>query len=153
MRTIILALCTFIAFSPSVRASELGIASVKQPIYLLGSGADTIIRIVDVPFVTLYADPEWRFSAICQPFVPPTEGSWQDPHDVNLTSLYGIGVSGTYKKDSPDIKVVIDVSKAKVPENYPFTMEQVLDAVATCVKLMYPPRAKDEGALEIEILR
>lgn len=127
--------------------------TVKQPLFLVETGRDSIIHILDVPFVTRYADPEWRFSAICQPFTPATEGSWRDPDDVNLVSLYGIKVSGTYKEGSADLRVVVDASKAKVPEHYPFTLDQVIDSTVTCVKLMYPPRPKEEGLLEIEVVR
>lgn len=49
--------------------------------------------------------------------------------------------------------VTVDASKAIQPEGYPFTIEQVIDAVVTCVKIMYPPRPADEGALEIVITR
>ena len=111
-----------------------------------------MIRIVDVPFATMWADPEWRFSAISRPFVPATDGSWREPHDVNLASLYGITVSGTYKKNSRDIEVVIDASKAVVPPGYPFTIEQVVDAVTTCVKLMYPAKPEEEGKLLINVI-
>ncbi len=38
----------------------------------------------------------------------------------------------------PFFVVTIDASKAKVPEGYPFTIAQVIDAVETCAKLMYP---------------
>ena len=36
-----------------------------------------------------------------------------------------------------DVLVTIDASKAAQPEGYPFSIEQVIDAVATCVKIMY----------------
>ncbi len=135
-----------------LQGSQLGLRSVKQPLYLHGSDESPGISITDVPFVTHYADPEWRFPAICQPFVPPTDGSWKTPHDVNLASLYGITVSGTYENGSPDFAVTIDASKAKVPEGYPFTIAQVIDSVETCVKLMYPARPEQEGKLEIKTI-
>ncbi|MEO5713573.1 MAG: hypothetical protein ABIT37_08785, partial [Luteolibacter sp.] len=96
----------------SASGSELGLTSVKQPVYLIGSDSDAVIRIVDVPFATRWSDPEWRFTAICRPFIPATDGSWKEPHDINLTSLYGITVVGTSKKGSLDIEVVVDASKA-----------------------------------------
>ena len=76
---------------------------------------------------------------------------------MNLASLYKIVVYGTYKKTenwevSRDIEVTIDLSKAAVPKDYPFTLEQVTDAVITCIKLMYPPRPESEGKLEIKII-
>jgi hypothetical protein len=133
-------------------ASLLGLTSVKQPTYLLGTDSDSIIRIVDVPFVTRWADPEWKFSAICRPFIPATDGSWKDPHDVNLASLYGIVVSGAYKQGTLDMVVTIDASNAKVPPRYPFTVEQVVEAVTTCVKLMHPPRPEEDGKLYINVI-
>lgn len=133
-------------------ATVMGLTSVKQPVFLLESDEEMRIRIIDVPFVTAWADPEWRFSAIGKPFIPATDDSWREPGDVNLTSLCRIKVSGTYKQDSEDVEVIIDASKAAVPDGYPFTLDQVLDAVTTCVKLMYPPRPEDEGKLEIKVV-
>ena len=72
---------------------------------------------------------------------------------MNLASVYAIAVGGTYKEDSPDMLVTIDISKASVPEGYPFTIAQVTQAVETCVRLMYPASPKDEGQLEIQIIR
>ncbi|HEY6153280.1 MAG TPA: hypothetical protein VIW07_06035 [Candidatus Udaeobacter sp.] len=133
-------------------ASELGLTSVTQPLYLHGSESDTRIAFESVPYVTSAADPEWRFSAISVPFIPPTSGSWH-AHDVNLASIYHIVVNGTYAENSKDVLVTIDASKATQPEGYPFTVEQVIDAVATCVKIMYPERPLDEGALKISVVR
>jgi len=93
-----------------------------------------------------------RFSAICVPFVPPTRGSWR-AHDINLASIYRITVDGTYGKDSKDILVNVDASRATQPEGYPFTVEQVIEAVVTCVQIMYPQRPLDEGALKISVVR
>jgi hypothetical protein len=59
----------------SVSASHLGLTSVKQPVYLTGTESDSVIHIIDVPFATMWADPEWRFTAIGRPFVPATDGS------------------------------------------------------------------------------
>ena len=135
-----------------LQGSQLSLRFVKQPLYLHGGDESPGIAITDVPFVSHYADPEWRFPAICQPFIPPTDGSWKTPHDVNLASLYGITVGGTYKKGSNHFTVTIDASKAKVPEGYPFTIAQVIDSVETCVKLMYPAKPEIEGKLEIVLV-
>jgi hypothetical protein len=134
-----------------LHASLLSLRSVKQPLYLHGSDEDLTIRITDVPIVSFYADPEWRFSAISKPFVPATDGGVKTPGDVNLVSLYGVKVTGTFAKNNLDMEVVIDASAAKVPEGYPFTIAQVTDAAATCVKLMYPSRPEIEGKLLITI--
>jgi hypothetical protein len=133
-------------------ASELRIEVVTQPLYLHGSEAVPQITFQPVPLVTFHSDPEWRFAGISTPFVPPTDGSWK-PQDINLTSLYRITVNGTYKENGRDVLVTIDASKAKQPEDYPFTVEQVIDAVVTCVKTMFPPRPTEDGELEISITR
>src|SRR5258705_12555929 len=92
-------------------ASELGLTSVTQPLYLHGSDADPRIAFESVPYVTSAADPEWRFSAISVPFIPPTSGSWR-AHDVNLASMYHIAVNGIYTDNGKDVLVTIDASKA-----------------------------------------
>ena len=142
----------FLSLTAVASASELRLDSISLPLYLHGSESDSRITIVAVPFVSFFASPEWRFPAISKPFVPPTDGTWK-PHDVNLASVYGLVVSGGTKEDSMDMVVTIDASKAAVPEGYPFSVEQVIAAVETCVKLAYPPRPSDEGALEIVITR
>ena len=131
--------------------SILRLETVTQPLYLHGSETDSRISLEAVPLVTHASDPEWRFAAICAPFIPP--GSWRQPHDVNLASLYHIKVNGTYKEDGKDILVTVDASKATQPDGYPFTVEQVIEAVVTCVKIMYPQRPPDEGAFDITITR
>ena len=133
-------------------ASQLGLTNVTQPLYLHGSEADPRIAFESVPYVTAASDPEWRFSAISVPFIPPTSGSWR-AHDVNLASIYHIVVDGTYAENGKDMLVTVDASKAAQPEGYPFSVEQVIDAVVTCVKIMYPERPPDEGALKISVVR
>ena len=140
----------FVVVPPLLFGSELGLTTVTQPLYLHGSESDSRISLEPVPYVTSESDPEWRFSAICVPFVPPSRGSWR-AHDINLASLYRIKVEGTYGEDGKDVVVNVDASKATQPEGYPFTVEQVVDAVVTCVKIMYPQRPADEGALKISI--
>ena len=137
---------------PIAWCSVLRLDTVSLPLYLHGSDEDPTISIRQVPFATFGADPEWRFSAISTPFMPPT-GNAVKTCDVNVTTLYGITVEGNYKETGKDMVVTINASKAVQPEGYPFTVEQVIDAVSTCVKLMYPPRPADEGALEIVITR
>jgi len=145
-------LLLFLSFSAIATGTELRLTSVTQPLYLHGSDTDPRISIESVPYVTFGADPEWRFTAISVPFVPPTGGP-KPSHDVNLASLYHVIVAGTYKEDGKNILVTVDASKALQPKGYPFTIEQVIDAVVTCVKIMYPQRPPDEGALDIVITR
>ncbi len=131
------------AFCTSLRLTE-----VAQPLYLHGSDTDPVISFQDVPFVTSTSDPEWRFGAIAVPCVPSTDSA-SGAGDINITSVYKIRVTGTYAYDNKELVVTIDASDAEVPDGYPFTMEQAIDAVETCVKIMYPQRPPDEGSLRI----
>ncbi|HWB04951.1 MAG TPA: hypothetical protein VG796_18120 [Verrucomicrobiales bacterium] len=136
MKTILAALFLTCAMA---HASLLGMAMIKQPVYVHGSDTDVEIAIIDVPIVMLLTAPESTIGAIAQPFIPPATKAWKDPHDVNLTSRYGIKVSAVQETETSMV-VTVDAAKAKVPEGYPFTIDQVADAVSTCVKLMSPAR-------------
>lgn len=50
------------------------------------------------------------------------------------------------------VTITIDASSAKKPEGYPFTIEQVTDAVMTCVKLMPPIVPENERKMIIKVL-
>jgi len=149
MKSIFILLLTCAQFASG---SLLRIETVTQPLYLHGSDSDPRISFQAVPYVTFASDPEWRFPAISSPFIPPSESS-SPSHDVNLASLYRIAIHGTYKKNDKDFLVTVDASKAIQPEGYPFTVDQVIDAAVTCVKIMYPHRPSEEGVLEIVISR
>ena len=169
-RSSLLLACTSfaIAFVGISQATQLGMSPVKQPLYLLGTAGDEDeIQIMDVPFVTFCSHPEWIFDAICSSFRPPIDRNTQAVHDVrnvNLASLYKISVSGERKvikalneqgkeelKVTDDIEAIVDASKAVVPESYPFKVEQVVDAVVSCVKLMFPDKPDEERKLEIKV--
>ena len=49
--------------------------------------------------------------------------------------------------------MTIDLTKAKVPEGYPFTLEQVTEQVKKCAELMYPYDPKIDSKLEIKVLK
>jgi hypothetical protein len=134
-------------------ATTLGMLTVKMPLYLHGSDGDPIIQIADVPFVSSYAAPEGTYAAITRPFTPPSDGSWKDKEDVNIASVYGIKVEATEDSESevPHLIITVNVSAAKVPEGYPFTVQQVTDAVVTCVRLMTPIRPADEQKVTVKV--
>ncbi|MGV3533815.1 MAG: hypothetical protein ACO1QR_15715 [Chthoniobacteraceae bacterium] len=148
MRTIVILLLLGLAQLAS--ATQLRIETVMQPLYLHGADSEPRIEFLKVPYATFAADPEWRFPAISTPFIPPADKT-VPREDVNLASVYKITVEGTYKDDGKDFLVKVDASKAVRPEGYPFTVEQVIDAVVTCVKFMYPARPPEDGALEVVV--
>ena len=149
MKFIVLAFLLSVA--STVDASQLRIESVTLPLYLQGSDTTPRIAFQSVPYVTFGPDPEWRFSAICVPCIPSTSGSLS-PRDVNLTSLYRITIDGNYTK-TRDLLVTVDASKATQPEGYPFTVDQVIDATVTCIKIMYPSLSPEDGAFSVVITK
>jgi hypothetical protein len=152
---LVLALASAILFGPSrSEATTLGMSTVKMPLYLHGSDGDPIIQIADVPFVSAYAAPEGTYASITQPFTPPTDGSWKEKEDVNIASVYGIKVEATEDGEGEVLHLIITVNAtaAKAPEGYPFTVQQVTDAVVTCVRLMTPIRPADEQKVTVKVL-
>lgn len=152
---LLLALAFATLSSPSrSEATSLGMFTVKMPLYLHGSDGDPLIEIADVPFVSSYAAPEGTYAAITKPFTPPTDGSWKEKEDVNIASVYGIKVEATEDSGSEILHLIITVNAtaAKVPEGYPFTVQQVTDAVVTCVRMMPPIRPADEQKVTVKVL-
>jgi len=82
--------------------------------------------------------------------VPPSSGQYKNPPDVNLASAYGIKTHAT--PEGNDLTVTIDASSARVPEGYPFTIAQVLDAVTTCVKMMTPIKPEEQRKFTLRIV-
>ncbi|GEP41287.1 hypothetical protein [Brevifollis gellanilyticus] len=148
-------LSTLVLLVTLASASQLGLMTVKQPLYMHGSDSDPEIEITDVPVASSGSYPESFFAAIHTPFTPPTDGSWKEPENVNMTSLYGIRVSAELDSagDVELWKITVDASKAKQPEGYPFTVAQVLDATVTCVKIMCPYKPEDERKVTIKVVQ
>ncbi len=148
-------LSSLVLLATLASASQLGLMTVKQPLYMHGSDSDPEIQIVDVPVASSGSFPESLFAAIHVPFIPPTDGSWKEPEDVNMTSLYGIRVS--VELDSAgDVelwKITVDASKAKKPEDYPFSLAQVIDSTVTCAKVMCPHKPEDERKVTITVVQ
>lgn len=153
MKTLLLSFSILVAMVCSrAPATTLGLGTLKLPVYLHGSDSDTYLTIIDVPFVAGGASPEWWVRALGLPFVPPSDQFWREKSDVNMVSRYGLSITCQVGNFDEDFVVTIDATKANVPEGYPFTIEQVIDSAATCVRLMYPDRPKGEGRLAIKII-
>jgi hypothetical protein len=126
--------------------SILRIQSVVLPLYLHGAETDTEISFEAIQFVTAHSDPECRYSAIATPYIPPVVGD-SKPGDINMV------IEAAYAEDNKVIVVTIDATKAIRPEDYPFTIDEIIDAVTTCVKLATPPRPAEDGGLKINVKR
>lgn len=149
MKILVLALALF---STVAQATSLGLMTVKQPIYFYDSDGDVEIRILDVHVASWKAHPEGWYAAITLPYIPVNDGSWKNPENINVAVQYGISVSAD--GNDPDGTVVtIDASKAKAPPDHPFTVEQVIDSVTTCIKLMTPTRPESEHKLTLKVIR
>jgi hypothetical protein len=138
----------------SAQATTLGLMTVKMPVYLHGSDGDSLIEIIDVPVMNAGAVPESIYGAITHSFVPTSVSEWVKPENVNVAFEYGIRASMEEKgeADIPNWIITVDASAAKRPDGYPFTIEQVTDAVVTCVKLMTPTVPEDERKVTIKVL-
>lgn len=151
MKTILVALAFVVL---TAQATTLGLMTVKMPVYLHGSDGDVQIDIIDVPVMNASAVPESLYSSITYPFVPTSVSEGVKPENVNVAAEYGIKASMEEKgeADLPHWIITVDASTAKRPEGYPFTIEQVTDAVVTCVKLMTPTVPDDERKVTIKVL-
>ncbi|MFO1484375.1 MAG: hypothetical protein U1F71_13535 [Verrucomicrobiaceae bacterium] len=136
------------------QATTLGLMTVKMPVYLHGSDGDSMIDIIDVPVINAFALPESLYTSITHSFVPTSVSEGVKPENVNVAAEYGIKASMEEKddKDIPHWIITVDASAAKRPEGYPFTVEQVTDAVVTCVKMMTPVVPEDERKLTIKVV-
>jgi len=149
-RWLLIALCC--SLTSLAIGSILRIQSVVLPLYLHGAETDTEISFEAVQFVTAHSDPEVRYSAIETPYIPPVIGD-SKPGDINMVSKYRIAIEAAYAEDNKTMVVTIDATKAVRPEGYPFTIEEIIDAATTCVKLATPPRPAEDGALKINVKR
>lgn len=143
-------LFSLLLWSGTAYGTALGLICVKQPIYLHGSDMDTQITIADVWIVS--ASSVQPYGYINVPFVPPSV-TGKPGTDVNLASLYHIGIDTEEDGKGNKMEVVIDASAAKVPDGYPFSIEQVIDAMTTCVKIMRPIRPEDEEKFSVRVVR
>ena len=143
-----LVVLTLFTHTPA-RATALALVTVKQPAYMHTDG-DAKIKFVDVQAAIVFGLPEGIFSAIGWAHRPATGGltAKYAQQDINLASLYNITVRADGETQG-QLTVTIDASKAKVPETYPFTIDQVVDAVSVCVKLMHP--AQPENAVKFTV--
>ena len=119
-----------------VSASALRLTSVYLPVYF-HADTDAEILVTKVQFATSQAAPEARLSMLSSEYVPHHDTSWKKREDVNLITLYGLQITFTAADKFKGYDMVIDSSEAKVPEGYPFTVEQVVEAAKTCALKTY----------------
>ena len=92
-----------------------------------------------IPFVTSYASPEAVLGAMSLPYIPHHDSSWKEStEDCNLITRYGIKLKFKLVEGTGDYLMTIDVSAAKVPEGYPFTIEEVVRSLKACALKTFP---------------
>ncbi len=140
MKTVPALLLGFLISTPFARASQPTLQSVLQPLWYHLTAADQLIQFMEVPKIFTGADRDQALPLIHS----PTRVSEGGP-DLNLISRYGLQLSGTSQPPHGIVpKITIDATKASQPENYPFTVEEVVLAAVKCIRDMFPNSAETE---------
>ena len=128
-----LALCLSVFTVSSANADAPHLTSVTQPLYFKGSVAGDEIQPMSVPKIFNAVEAEFMVMLYMSPTI--IDGA---DDDMNLISAYGIKVRTIELHPNGALKeVAVDVSKAKKPEGYPFSVEQAaLSAVKAIRKDM-----------------
>jgi len=122
-----------------IEASTTSFLLVKMPVCLLSETAEyPPIVIMDVPMVVAHGADEMHFGLICREYNPPSTVYWVKPYNVNSASIYGISISVEMSPNNQTLRITIDASSAKQPKDWPYSVEEVGDAVEKCVTLMEP---------------
>jgi hypothetical protein len=132
----------------AAHASELRLTFLHLPVYFL-SDTDPELTKLSVPFVTSYASPEALLGAMNLPYRPHHDASWRTQEDINLISVYGFQLEYAPISGSKDYRLTIDTSKAKAPDGYPFSVQDVLEKIKLCAPLNY--NADKDSKLLIEV--
>lgn len=135
-------------------ATTLGLLTVKMPVYLHGADEDAVIQIMDIPVTNGSSTNEAKYGGICHAFVPPNLSSWVKPANINIAHEYGIHAMMEERQENGTHQwiITVDASSAQRPEGYPFTIEQVTDAVMTCARLMTPAVPEEERKVTFKLL-
>jgi len=134
MRSLILSLVLLTGLSLGSTTTFL---VVKMPVCLVdeGNGNPPII-ILDVPVLRSQGAPDADFGFICSEHKPRSIAGWVEPYNVNVAVMYGITIESKLSPKNDLLTITIDASKAKRPEDMVHSVDDVIDAVEKCVRLM-----------------
>jgi len=119
------------------QASTTSFLMVKMPVCLSDESVEYPgIIILDVPVLRAGGAPDCDFGLICSEYMPPSKAKWAKPDNVNIAATYGILISVQMTPADHALTLTIDASSAHKPEGAPYSIEQVMDTVEKCVKLM-----------------
>ena len=132
----------------AAHASQLRLTFLHLPVYF-HSDTDPELTKLTVPFVTSYASPEALLGAMSLPYRPHHDTSWKTQEDINLISVYGFQLAYAPIPGTKDYRLTIDTSKAKAPDGYPFSVQDVLEKIKLCAPKNY--NANQESKLVIDV--
>ena len=134
MRTIFFVLYLLTGFAA---ASTTTFLMVKMPVSLVDEGeGNPPIIILDVPILRSGGAPEQDFGYITSEHKPRSEAKWVEPYNVNVAAMYGIKIHSALSPNNDQLTITIDASTAKKPEDIHHSINDVMDAVEKCVRLM-----------------
>lgn len=120
------------------QATQPRLMKVTLPLWFMGAAdSDKSILISEVPRICGGTDAAAWFALFSQPLRP--DGAQVD---VNLISIYRIGISAEQDQDGKVTRILIDTSKASKPTNYPFEVEKVTEQVVICLRREFPDKDK-----------
>jgi hypothetical protein len=119
-------------------ASQPRLMTVTLPLWYMGAAeSDQKILISEVPRICGGTDAAAWFALFSKPLRP--DGA---EVDVNLISIYQIGISAEQYPDGSVTRIVIDTSKAAKPPAYPFEVEEVTEQVVICMRREFTDKDK-----------
>jgi hypothetical protein len=115
-----------------VEASQPSLASITQPLYFHESATDAKIQLIEVPKV--FNTSAEGYIAL---FASPTKVEGANG-DLNLISIYGLSVELVSQDEEGRItKISVDNSKAKKPDNYPWSIAEVTEAAIKAIRMEF----------------
>ena len=127
----VLTFCLSIFSISPVKADAPHLTSVTQPLYFKGSVAGPEIQPMSVPKIFNAVEAEFMVMLYMSPTI--IEGA---EDDLNLISAYGIKVQMVELHPNGALKkVAVDISKAKKPADYPFSIEQAAISAVRAISM------------------
>ncbi len=131
-----IAAIVLVVIANSSHAAMFDLGSVKMALWYDGEGDDRI-QIMDVPRIH-YQTGASRSFLIDDPFMI----SDRPTQDINIVSLYRIITGAELDSKDRPVKYFIDISKAENTRQLGYTIKQVTEAAAICIRACCPINEK-----------
>ena len=137
-----LILVVIMGFPQRMEASQPSLTSITQPLYFPLSAKDAAIQLIEVP--KIFNTSAEGFVAL---FASPTEVKGING-DLNLISIYGLTIElVSQDKEGKVTKIAVDTSKAKKPDDYPWSVADVTEATIKAIRMEF----RDEAVTKIVV--